>query len=182
MVDDRYWSSRMNDPESSGTVKIVMNRQQSVNLVSEPIIYLNGRIIDYEEILTIDMTMVDYIIVNKNGLGHGVRGGSGGVIEVHTNPKFKFPKDRNGSNYSRVISPVFFSSEKRYYAPMYLNTKSRFFINYGVVDWLPSNKINTKQSIVLNVASKDLKTMTLFVEGYINNTSYVSEKLEVKVK
>ena len=142
-----------------------------------PVIYLNDlRIIDIRILMDIDMSTMDYVIIDKQGLGEGSRGADG-VIKIYTNYLLR----TNEYNVSRdsgqeIKFPLTFSASKQFYTPIYSSLKNDFYQNYGVIDWFPNCKSNENSMIEIKVLDTKNKQIKLFIEGIANDGQYISEE------
>ena len=153
----------------------------SLNGGDKPTIYLDGnQLSDFQILYQYDMSIINYISINKNGIGEGIRGG-GGVIRIVTDPMLAYVK-KNEKTVQNFNFPVTFSLDKKYYVPKYKNYNSKFYRNYGVVDWLPINKINADGTISFKVENIQNNSIKLFIEGYANDGTFISETKEIILK
>ncbi|MFD2916810.1 hypothetical protein [Psychroserpens luteus] len=176
-------------PDKPNELKIESNIRKTYGTVTEtsegieiysnvaPLIYLDKMLIaDFNQLMYLDMSSVDYIIIDKQGIGEGMRG-SNGVIKIFTNPLLR----TEGSNYSveayqNIKFPQSFTISKKFYTPTYSTYLNEFYQNYGVIDWFPNcktNNIGTTQVKVLNTKNKEIK---LFIEGIANDGEFISEE------
>ncbi|NOQ92727.1 MAG: hypothetical protein GQ552_08430 [Flavobacteriaceae bacterium] len=141
-----------------------------------PIVYVDGmQIFDLSIISDYKMDMVDYIEINKNGIGGGAQAG-GGVIKIKTLSLLKRNIDTKQKNtLANFKIPLTFSSSKKYYAPLYSSHQNDFFIKYGVIDWLPVNKMDDNRNYIFNISSANISSLKLFIQGMTYDGSYISE-------
>ncbi|MCW5517791.1 hypothetical protein [Muriicola sp. Z0-33] len=147
-----------------------------------PTIYLDGILLaDLSILYRFEMSQVDYIEVDRYGLGGGMRGG-GGIIKIFTDPSkvhrasFKFDK-----TYEEYALPLTFSKPSRYYTPKYNSYTSNFFRDYGVVGWFPQLHFNALGELIFKIPDTGAEVLQLGIEGLVNNGTTVSEILEVVV-
>lgn len=160
-----------------GRMTIKKNSEaNTVNAGNTPTIYLNGmQLFDFSDLAALDMTEVDYIDINKNGVGEGIRGGAGGVIRIRTNTNLQYTK-KELKSFKKFTFPLVFTETKKYYAPKYKNYNNSFFKEYGVIDWLPRNTLNKNGILsfkIDNITSFDLK---IFIEGITTDGQFISEE------
>ncbi len=141
-----------------------------------PIVYVDGmQIFDLSIISDYKMDMVDYIEINKNGIGGGVQAG-GGVIKIKTLSLLKRNIDtKQKKTLANFKIPLTFSSSKKYYAPLYSSYQNDFFNKYGVIDWVPVNKINGDKNYIFNISGKNISSLKLFIQGMTFDGSFISE-------
>jgi len=120
--------------------------------------------------------VVDYVVVNRSGAGEGIRGGAG-VIRIYTDPYKKF-NYKSKVTFTAYDIPLTYSTPQRFYIPKYSLYDSKFYKEYGVVDWLPNVKIDANGDITFKIlnTNTDLK---LFIEGLVNNKELISQQIEI---
>ncbi|WP_299054507.1 hypothetical protein [uncultured Polaribacter sp.] len=162
----------------AGNFSIKARGAISINAGDTPVIYLDGmQLFDFSILSNFDMSIIDYIEVNRNGFGEGIRGGAG-VVKIFTDPSLTVVKNDTKSTQEFQF-PVTFSKEKIYYTPKYQNYNSSFYRSYGVIDWLPINKIDNKNNIQFNIENIQYNSVKIFIEGYSNDGTFISETKEI---
>ncbi|MBC2843698.1 hypothetical protein [Winogradskyella flava] len=121
---------------------------------------------------------IDYVEINKTGLGTGVGQGfkgSGGIIRIYTNPKHAQQASSNKKTGKSYKLPLKFATNKKFYVPKYKYYNDDFYLNYGVVDWKPrvSSNVNGNFSFKINKSSIPV---TLFIEGIVNDSAFIFEE------
>jgi hypothetical protein len=147
---------------------------------SGTVIYLDGlRIINNDVLFNYSMSIVDYIEFDRLGFGEGIRGNSG-VIRIVTDP-FKFHEDKKNPTLTAIKFPLTFTNEKQFYVPKYKSYKSNFYENYGVINWLPKNRIN--ENGLLNLQINNIKTdeITFFIEGVSEAGEFIFDKKTIRL-
>lgn len=166
--------------EEAGQVSIANRNPNSPNNAT-PIIYLDDAIlIDFSNLYQFRLDIVDYIEINKSGVGGGIRGG-GGIIKIYTDPFKRTNKSKVAISASYDI-PLSFTQNKRYYTPLYNSYASDFFKNYGAIDWYPDLTVNGAEISKFKVINTGLSKVKLFVEGILNDGSFISDAIEVEIK
>ncbi len=161
---------------------IILNRNANGLNAAPPLIYLDGVLLTDTSILkSFLMDEIDYIEINKSGIGNGMRAGGGGVIKIVRNPNRAYADLDTEKAYKSYDIPLNFSTPKRFYAPKYSSYSSRFFKEYGVIDWHPNLKIDTEGNVRLKVLNTNTAKVHLYIEGMVNNSTYVSEVKEVQL-
>ena len=161
--------------ENGVTLVIQNTRRTNLNQAnSSPIIYLDGQLLNDTGILVnLDMSIVDYVQVDRQGLGEGVRG-AGGVIKIFTNPQLRTKRYTTTAEVGQPVKPpLAFATPKKFYAPVYTYYRSDFFQNYGVIDWYPDLKLNDNGQLVLKVKDTSNDEFRLFIEGVGNNGTFL---------
>ncbi|TXE17856.1 hypothetical protein ES692_08125 [Psychroserpens burtonensis] len=162
------------DPRS---LLIDLPRKTSFEMNSQPLIYLNDLVVNDQRILMdIDMSTMDYVIIDKSGLGEGIRGANG-VIKIYTNYMLR-TREYNVSwdSGQEIEFPLTFSESKKFYTPLYSTYLNDFYQNYGVIDWFPKCEINDKSIIRFKVLDTKIKQIKLFIEGTANDGAFISEE------
>lgn len=140
-----------------------------------PVVYLNGSLLsDFGFLATFDMNSIDYIEINKSGVGEGMRGGAG-VIKIWTDPNIQF-RTQYGENYKDYEFPLTFSRAKMFYTPKYNFYKSQFFKEYGVVGWKPNVTIGTDGKASFQVFDTSNDYIKIFVEGMDNDGNFIIDE------
>nr|WP_321232716.1 hypothetical protein [uncultured Psychroserpens sp.] len=147
---------------------------------STPIVYLNGSLLsDFGFLATFDMNSVDYIEINKSGVGEGMRGGAG-VIKVWTDPNIQF-RTQYGENYKDYEFPLTFSKAKTFYTPKYNFYKTQFFKEYGVVGWKPIVTVDADGKASFQVFDTSNDYIKIFVEGIDNDGNFIIDEKIITV-
>jgi hypothetical protein len=170
------------DPRDPRSILIQIARRttlQNDNSQFRPMIYLNNLAINQEDqsfLMDLDMSTIDYIIIDKQGIGEGMRGANG-VIKIFTDPQLRTREySRSWESGQDIKFPLKFSNPKKFYTPTYSSFDTPFFENYGVIDWFPKCESNDKGVIKLKVLNTKNKQLTLFIEGIANNGAFISEE------
>ncbi|GGI56445.1 hypothetical protein [Winogradskyella haliclonae] len=148
-----------------------------------PYIILDGVIInDFGFLGRFSLANVDYIEVNRSGLGSGLSGGGGGYIKIVTNPlKVQKNNQSTATNTVRYPFPLTFSSSKKFYTPVYKNYNSSFFNEYGTIAWFPNLQIDENGLVKFNFHNPDMVPITLYIEGTLGNGKFISESKTIQL-
>ena len=139
-----------------------------------PLVYLDNVLLaDFSILYNFSMSDVDYIVVDKGGLGEGIRG-SAGVIKIFTDPTASV-YNTYGSAYQEYTLPLTFNSNKKFYTPIYTSYTSKFFEEYGVIDWLPDLKVDSSGNLNFKIFNTNTSSINLYIEGIANDGSLISE-------
>ncbi|MFY0629018.1 MAG: hypothetical protein JXR05_01485 [Flavobacteriaceae bacterium] len=160
---------------SIGRYSIVDRNPTSPN-AAVPIFMINGIVSeDFNFIQYTPMDIVDFIEINKGGMGMGVRGGRT-LIKIVTNPTLSF-QDANAANkkVSQYPYSLTFSAAKKYYAPIYSSQNSNFFKNYGVISWIPNVKFTDDGTATFKIPRNYTDSMILHIEGIVNGKDIISQ-------
>ncbi|TXG37056.1 TonB-dependent receptor [Seonamhaeicola maritimus] len=144
-----------------------------------PLVYLDGVLLNNYEFLTnFDMSRVDYITYDPNGFGEGLRGVAG-VIKIFTSNVFS---GKNKPNYFRNFEfPLTFSASKKYYVPKYSSYQDDFFIDYGVVDWIPNPQVDKNSKINFTIYNPSKLNLDIYLEGVTSSGTVFTEQIPLKV-
>ncbi|WP_299066151.1 hypothetical protein, partial [uncultured Polaribacter sp.] len=105
------------------------------------LVYIDGvRVLSNSILLNFSMSVVDYVEFDKSSFTEGFTNGQG-VIRIITDP-MKFYYKTNRQTTTEIKFPITFSKAKKFYVPKYNSYTDNFYKKYGVVDWLPMNKID----------------------------------------
>lgn len=162
---------------------VITNRTKiSWNASQSTIVYLDDMVLHGDHSILIGMSLddVEYIETNPSGLGAGIRGG-GGVIRIKTNPFASVQNQKPKIEHKSFEIPLKFDVAKRFYIPKYKSYSSRFFKEYGVVDWF--SNVSTDKDGVLKLKLFDNRetNLKLFIEGISSDGTYISEEKELKI-
>jgi len=166
--------------EANGIFTIVARNPNSLNNAT-PAIFLDGVLLtNFSVLYRFSMETVDYIEVNSSGVGGGIRGG-GGIIKIVTDPS-RATRNQGGQSFINYSIPLTFSSDKRFYNPMYNTYNGTFFNTFGALDWHPNVIIDTDGKGQFSFLNYGLPAVKLFIEGIVNDNEFVSDSKEVKLQ
>ncbi|WP_299365969.1 hypothetical protein [Winogradskyella sp.] len=136
-------------------------------------IFLNDALlVDYTRIEELFLTNVDYVEINRFGVGDGMRSPAG-FIKIYTkNPTGPLNLNKNAKAYG---FPLTFSKQKQFYAPKYKYYNDDFYKHYGTIDWKPNLKVDSNGNITMKIAQPEVP-ITLFIEGMANDGSFIFEE------
>ncbi|TXD53520.1 MULTISPECIES: hypothetical protein [unclassified Polaribacter] len=143
-----------------------------------PLMILDGYQVANDQLFYYWLDVVDYIEVNST-TSIGFASGRGGTINIVTDP-FKFSKKR--STVRKFEFPLTFSKPEKFYVPKYQSYTNQFYKEYGVVDWLPLNKIDENGHLELNIANAPLNNIKLFIEGVTEDGTFIFEEKTIQIK
>ncbi|AXG68261.1 hypothetical protein KORDIASMS9_00454 [Kordia sp. SMS9] len=142
-----------------------------------PLIFLDeAPLSDFNILRNFSTANVDRVVINKTGQGYGVRG-VGGVIKIYTRktPLTPTAKGRRAS-YVLYTPPIGFSAAKQYYEPKYRSYTSDTYQKFAAIDWKPNITIPRRGPFNFIVKHKEVKAITMFIEGISKDGSLISEK------
>ncbi|MGH1383731.1 hypothetical protein [Kordia sp.] len=151
--------------------------------VISPLIFLDDApLSDFRILRNLSTANVERVVINKTGQGYGVRG-IGGVIKIYSR---ETPLVTNTSSkketFANYSPPIGFSVAKQYYEPKYQSFTNETYQKYGVIDWRPNNTIPRRGPFNFVVKHKDVKAITLFIEGLSKDGSLISEKRTITIQ
>ncbi|MCK8481597.1 hypothetical protein [Psychroserpens algicola] len=151
------------------------------NATTIPIVYLDGIILheDLTILKSLTLDQIEWVEVNKSGVGGGMRSGGAGLIRIKTRPGSKV-KASVDDNYGTYQVPLKFSAAKKFYIPEYVSYDNAFFNKFGVIDWFPNLSVNSDGTIEFKIENKQFSEIKLVVEGIVNN-AFVSEVKTIKL-
>jgi len=147
----------------------------------QPQIYFNGVNLgkDTSPLVYLPTSEVESIIISTSGAGYGMNGFNG-VIEITTK------KGNNRKNYSETITEVItengFSANKKFYTPKYTSYNSKYFNEYGVIDWYSDVYLNAMGKAKIKVLNTLQTNLKIIIEGITVDGFLFSENLEVEIR
>jgi hypothetical protein len=158
------------------SLNITTQRRNTLNGSTTPLIYLDKLLLsDFTILLSLNMRNVDYVVIDKSGLGEGMRGAAG-VIKIFTDPELQFGNDISKDISQEAMIPLTFTSPKTFYAPLYSSYRSDFFNQYGVIAWIPNGQLDKNGNLTFKIADKNIEQLKLFIEGTANKGGFISEE------
>ncbi|SDB63459.1 hypothetical protein SAMN03097699_2848 [Flavobacteriaceae bacterium MAR_2010_188] len=158
----------------------IIDPSRSIVRDQSPVILLDGvQLFDNSFLSQLNMSILDYVIIQKQA-GNQVTYAPGGLIQIFTDPT----KNMNQSSNSKALElniPLAFSEDKKFYAPLYSFYQTRFFKDYGVIDWQPKLKLGKDGTVKFKFADKYYESLQICIEGTANG-AFISEIVEVDVQ
>ncbi|WP_405610692.1 hypothetical protein [Polaribacter sp. Asnod1-A03] len=147
-----------------------------------PTIYLNGaQLFGFSDLTSLDMSEVEYIDINKHGIGEGIRGGAGGVIRIKTNSNLQY-KTKKTITYRSYPFPLTFTTPKKYYTPIYQSYRNLFFSEYGVINWFPINNISKNGAVNFKIEKNKYDSFKVLIEGFSGNGNFIFEEKTINLE
>lgn len=158
--------------------RIYNHHRTSVNASQIPKIFLDDvPLFDYNILNNYSMENIDYVIINKSGIGEGLRAGSAGIIRIYNKPLKPDTNSIEKESFTEYNIPLKFSRPEKFYTPEYSSYETDFFKKYGVVDWKPDLKV--KNGFIEFKFLKTSQPVKLFIEGFFNNKILCSTEITV---
>jgi hypothetical protein len=142
-----------------------------------PAMILDGFQVTKDQLFYYWLDIVDYIEINST-MTVGFITGRGGAINIYTDA-LKFMRSK--STVRKVEFPLTFSKPEKFYSPKYQSYTSKFYKEYGVVDWLPKNKIDENGHLEFNFTNTPLNKITLFIEGITEDGTFILEEKKIQI-
>lgn len=130
---------------------------------------------DLSLLLGLSTQDIDYVEVNRFGVGEGIRG-YGGALKIFTRSDYTNPAKKR-FQYLDVPYPLTFSKPKKYVTPLYSSYTNETYEKYGVVAWLPDLKLNSDGVVNFTIPASTLSDIELDIQGMTTNGGLISEKL-----
>jgi hypothetical protein len=174
-----YISAKGFRVNQTGSTLTIINTSSPTPNNRTPIVFLDDMLLsDFSLLVNYNMTIVDYILIDKSGLGEGIRG-SAGVIKIYTDPSVVFNDTSYNKTYQEIDIPLTFSKSKKLYAPKYSYYQSQFYREFGVIDWFPNCKTDDLGNIIITIEMPKISDIKLQIEGIANNGSFISEEKHI---
>jgi len=152
---------------------------ESEDSVGAPVFFIDDmQVIDTGRLNQYSLFNVDYIEINRRGLGEGLRGNNG-TIRIYSNEAIAGSYN-NQDSVQQFKLPLVFSAQKKYYVPKYRNTGDSFYKTYGVIDWKPKLTVDSNGNVSLKFAKPRIP-ITLFIEGIANDGSFIFEEKTISL-
>ncbi|WP_299889352.1 hypothetical protein [uncultured Lacinutrix sp.] len=155
------------------------------NSSSIPLVYFNGMLLhqNLEVLANLRMNQIEYIEINKAGIGGGMRAGTAGLIRIKTKVDYLVEEEivEKEDVYIKYDIPLKFSVTKSFYIPNYVSKQNDFFNKYGTISWHTNLTIDSKGNLNIKIPSSELKDIKLFIEGATNNKTFISEIKDIKI-
>ncbi|NRB60726.1 MAG: hypothetical protein HRU50_12400 [Winogradskyella sp.] len=118
------------------------------------------------------MKNIDYLEINRWGMGDGIRSPYG-FIRIYT-------KDLKVLKSNKITArsyefPLTFTEKKQFYIPKYRYNNDDFFKHYGTIDWKPNVAVNNNGEISIVIAKPEVP-FKLHIEGIANDGAFISEE------
>ncbi|MBV7268713.1 hypothetical protein [Winogradskyella luteola] len=161
--------------EQLGQLVVQIPQSTSFGASSSGVVFYvdDVRFTETDHLINFDMRTVDYIAINRYGMGNGLLDGISPVIRIYT--KIGDQPTKPIKRYKAYKFPLSFSKSKKFYTPKYSSYNSDFYYSFGVIDWLPNCKIDENGYLTFKLS--DLTSdVTLFIEGVTGDGRFLSTK------
>lgn len=176
--------------ESAGSMTVSVNSQNGLGTPSglgrssgpAPLrdmqLYLDDIPIGNEFFYQYPLDLVDYVDINRRGMGGGFMDANGS-IRIYS--KFtSIYEDSRTIRSQQFDYPVAFSQQKKYYIPKFSNEYGDFFQSYGVIDWKPLLKSDSKGEISFKI-KKPQVDYQLIIQGISDDGVLIQDVQHIKL-
>jgi hypothetical protein len=141
-------------------------------------LYLDDIPIDNTFFFQYPLDLVDFVEINRTGLAGSLLD-SKGSVKVYS--KFtSIYEDSQTIRPQKFDYPVAFSQQKKYYIPKFSNEYGDFFQSYGVIDWKPLLKSNSKGEISFKI-KKPQVDYQLIIQGISDDGILIQDVQHIKL-
>ena len=123
-----------------------------------PVIYDTARLYQYP------LANVDYIEINRTGMGSGFIG-SNGSVKIYTDYTNSNANQDYITRIQKFDFPLAYALNKKFYIPKYQNTTDEFFQQYGVIDWKSNLSSIGSKNITFEIAQPEVDFL-IIIEGF----------------
>ncbi|WP_298510719.1 Plug domain-containing protein [uncultured Kordia sp.] len=176
------------DPFDIGNLLIFTRNRRTLQAgdppgTTSPLIFLdNAPLSDFSILRNFSTANVERVVINKTGQGYGMRG-IGGVIKIYSRKTPLTPTTTTKrESFVSYTPPIGYSVAKQYYEPKYRSFTDDTFQKYGAIDWRPNNLIPRRGPFNFTVKHKNIKAITMFIEGISKDGSLISEKRTITIQ
>lgn len=165
-----YGASGGRPSSSSSSADNMINNEVKIRPMT---VFLDDiQLVDQSMLNQYPLNNVDYVEINRTGMGNGARGASG-VVKIYS--YYGSDLQDNRKTGLGVDLPLAFSVEKKFYVPKYQYYTDDFYKQYGTVDWKPKLIPDANGNIKFSIA-KPKVPVTLYIEGIVNDGSVIYEE------
>jgi hypothetical protein len=151
-------------------------------------VYLDGLPIKSSMLQSSDLSLllglstwdIDYIEVNRFGIGEGLRGWQG-VIRIFTRTDYA-DAQKKPYEYLDIPYPLTFSRPTTYSLPFYSGYTNEAYDKYGVVAWLPNLNLNENGEVTFTIPKRTLEHIRLNIQGILDNGDFISEERVIRLQ
>ncbi|HBT09761.1 MAG TPA: hypothetical protein DEB18_09840, partial [Leeuwenhoekiella sp.] len=130
-----------------------------------------------EMLITLPFNFIDYIEINRSGLGESSMAGAGS-IKIYMDYSKNFIDYLDVPVAQNFKYPLYFSKEKKYYVPKYQSNTDEFFQKFGVIDWKGNLETNDRGEVVITI-KKPAVNFRYFIQGITSNGQLIDTQKEV---
>ncbi len=173
------------ESETQKTKQIVYNfydrlslngKTNRVDIYVDDILYNSH---DYFKFYSLEV--VDYIEINRGGLGSGLLGGRT-VVKIVTDPSMILKRKTSYNSFGEYPFPITFSPKKKFYTPIYPSHNSVFYRKYGVISWQPEVTLNAYGEATFKIPDLYKGEVNLYIEGVVNGNKLISQTKTIEVE
>ncbi len=125
-------------------------------------------------------TDIEYVEVNRFGLGEGARG-AGGAIRIFTRSDYS-DGAKKPYGYLDYEYPLTFNRPDEYAIPLYNSYADISYLQYGVLGWFPNLNVKDANTLKFKIPKTDLESIKLNIQGFSNEGDLFSEERYIQLK
>jgi len=138
------------------------------------VIYDTARLYQYS------LANVDYIEINRTGLGGGFMG-SNGSVKIYTDYTRSNENMKSMTRIQKFDIPLSYALNKKFYIPKYQNTTDDFFQQYGVIDWKSNLSSDGSKNISFKIAQPKVDFL-IIIEGLTSKGELIFNEETISVQ
>jgi len=139
-----------------------------------PVIYDTARLYQYP------LANVDYIEINRTGMGSGLIG-SNGSVKIYTDYTNSSETPDYRTRVQKFDIPLSYALNKKFYIPKYQNTTDDFFQQYGVIDWKSNLSSDGSKNISFKIAQPKVDFL-IIIEGLTSKGELIFNEETISVQ
>lgn len=175
-----YLSRRgFNTSSDDGIFTITSNSRGNGGVGSPSILVDDAFYSDASILTTLDPSIIDYVVINRDGIGERVSN-KYGVIKIYTNPLLS-PTNTQDAISTAYTVPLKFAKKRLYYRPEYGSYNSDFFKKVGIIHFLPNTLISIDGKIKFGFPNLLKEKYTVVLEGLTAEGTVISEIFEIQM-
>jgi|GEM_PF-5914607 len=132
---------------------------------------------DAEFLLNIEMSIIDYIEIDTNGIFNG-RNFGGDVVKIFTDPNLRNTYDKN---VQTIKFPLAFAVDKKYHQPLYASYDDEFFQRVGSLGWVSLRNKVKDNKIQFSVPYRGMNEVMIVIEGMTGSGKLISETFNLSI-
>jgi hypothetical protein len=110
------------------------------------------------------LSNIDYIEINKTGMGSGLIG-TNGSIKIYSDFTVSASNNPSRVRIQKIEFPLAYAVDKQFYVPKYQNTRDEFYQQYGVIDWKSKLIAGKDKNISIEIKKPEVD-FKMIIEGF----------------